>query len=392
LQAEEFPQKMVEGISTVPFFLAGYKFTLQNHPRDDANADYVLYEVIHEARLIPEGKEQHLYKNTYRGFPATINFKSPQVTPKPRIFSTQTAKVTGKPGEEIYTEEYGRIKVKFHWDPSDKEDDSTSCWIRVATLWAGQKWGTLFTPRVGQEVVVSFIDGDPDKPLVVGSVYNGENKPPYLPSETTKSTIKTQTSKKGEGSTPGYNELRFDDKKGSEEVYLRAQRDFVTYVQNDQKVTIVGGNRTVILESKGENQEEKKGSQSDDSLTLNNGNKSLKIVKGNYTITLDEGNMTVTCTLGNLDIEVPGGDITMNCSGEFSLTSGGAVSITAGGAMTAKAGGHISASSGGSANVSAGADASLSAGGAIEVTAAGAVAITGGGVVEILGAMVRLNG
>src|SRR3990167_6261783 len=129
LQSEDAHQKRVEGVSLVPFFLPGYSFT----------------------------------------------FKAPQVTPPPRIYGTQTAKVTGKQGEEIYTEEYGRIKVKFHWDSSEQEDESTSCWIRVATLWSGQKWGTLFTPRVGQEVVVSFLDGNPDKPLVIGTVYNGEN-------------------------------------------------------------------------------------------------------------------------------------------------------------------------------------------------------------------------
>ena len=149
LQSEEIPQKMVEGVSLVPFFIAGYKFNLEKHPRLDANKAYVLYEVIHEARIVSEGEDTPLYKNNYRAFPATIPFRPAQKTPKPRIYGTQTAKVTGKPGEEIYTEEYGRIKVKFHWDPSEKEDDTTSCWIRVATLWSGQKWGTLFTPRVG---------------------------------------------------------------------------------------------------------------------------------------------------------------------------------------------------------------------------------------------------
>ena len=127
----------------MPFFLAGYSFTLENHPRVDANINYVLYEVIHEARII-EKKGSPIYKNQYKAFPSTETFNTPQITPRPSIYGTQTAVVTGQEGEDIYTEQYGRIKVKFHWDSSLQEDDTTSCWIRVATLWAGQNWGIVF--------------------------------------------------------------------------------------------------------------------------------------------------------------------------------------------------------------------------------------------------------
>ncbi|HUX79547.1 MAG TPA: type VI secretion system tip protein TssI/VgrG [Alphaproteobacteria bacterium] len=367
LQSEETPQKMVEGVSLVPFFIAGYKFTLEKHPRSDANKTYVLYEVIHEARVVPEEKDGPIYKNTYQAFPATIPFRPAQITHKPRIYGTQTAKVTGKEGEEIYTEEYGRIKVKFHWDPSEKEDDTTSCWIRVATLWSGQKWGTLFTPRVGHEVVVSFIDGDPDKPLVIGSVYNGENKPPYLPQEPTKSTIKSQTSKKGDEPIPGYNEFRFEDKKMAEEIYIHAQKDFKIDVQNNQDITIVGGNRTILLKAEEEVQEQREGTQSNDSLKLINGNKSLQIVKGNYSIQLDEGNITVTCAKGNVNFDV-NGDISFKCTGNFNVDAAQTVSLKAGATAT----------------MEAGADASVKAGAAIEITAGATVAVTG--------ALITLNG
>lgn len=316
LQAEEFPQKRAQGLSTVPFFLAGYKFKLKDHPREDANIEYTLYEVYHKARLDPDEPTEHLYENSYVAFPSTIPFKAPQITPKPYIYGTQTAKVTGKEGEEIYTEEYGRIKVKFHWDPSEKNDESTSCWIRVATLWSGQNWGTLFTPRVGQEVVVSFIDGNPDKPLIVGSVYNGDHKPPYLPSDPTKSTVKTQTSKSTGGQT-GYNELRFEDKRDHEEVYLQAQKDYNVLVKHDktstiernETVKIVKGNRTVTLEAKE--------GEGNDSLTLENGNKSIKITRGNYSTTLSAGNMSLTCSAGNVETTVTG-DINTNCQGSIS--------------------------------------------------------------------------
>lgn len=447
LQSEDATQKMVEGISTVPFFLAGYKFSLEQHPRDDANQTYVLYEVIHEARIVPEGDQAPLYKNTYRAFPISIPFKPAQKTPWPRIYGTQTAKVTGKEGEEIYTEEYGRIKVKFHWDPSEKNDESTSCWIRVATLWSGQNWGTLFTPRVGQEVVVSFIDGDPDKPLVIGSVYNGENKPPYLPDEPTKSTLKSQTSKsEGEG-TPGYNEFRFEDKQKEEQIYIHAQKDFKIDVQNNQDITIIGGNRTITLQAQSEEGEDRSGETSNDSLTLENGNKSLEIKKGDYTIKLDEGNISVTCSNGDVKFDVTG-DISFKCTGNFDVnadkgisftTSTGSISSKASVNITESAGTDISYEAGGAATLSAGADlniqagaditktsgaditvtvgaayeltggadVTITAGGALEVTAGGDTAVTGGGAleltgggtvtvtgatVEVTGAMILLNG
>ena len=420
LQAAERSQKMVEGLSTVPFFLAGYKFHLKEHPREDANLEYVLMEVIHEARRVPEEEGQHLYENSYRAFPATVPFKAPLITPKPYIYGTQTAKVTGKKGEEIYTEEYGRIKVKFHWDPSEKNDDSTSCWIRVATLWAGQTWGTLFTPRVGQEVVVSFIDGDPDKPLVVGSVYNGDHKPPYLPGHPTKATIKTQTSKKGEESEPGYNELRFEDKKGEEEIYLHAQKDLKVLVQNNQEITVVGGNRTITLQSKEEHLEKRSGDKSNDSLTLKNGNKSihidkgdyslqltdgnvsvkltkgnksLQIDKGNYSIKLMEGNITVTCTKGNVSFDVDG-NMSVKCTGTFNIDAAkgvniktaAALSTDVGGAMSLKAGADTAIAAGAALTLTSGAEASITAGAALAMTAGEAAEITAGAAVTITAA------
>lgn len=366
LESEDVLHKAAEGQSTVPFFLAGHKFTLENHPRSDANQAYVLYEVIHEAKVTPEGSADHLYKNSYRAFPASTPFRPAQKTPKPRIYSTQTAKVTGKPGEEIYTEEYGRIKVKFHWDPSPSQDDTTSCWIRVATLWAGQQWGSVFTPRVGQEVVVSFIDGDPDNPLVVGSVYNGENKPPYLPGEPTKSTIKSQTSKKNQTGS-GYNELRFEDKQQSEEIYIHAQKDFKIDIQNNHDIKIVGGNRSIVLEAQEEENEQRQNIQSNDSLKLMNGDKSLEIIKGNYIITLTEGNIVVTCAQGNVDFNVAG-NIAFNCSGSFAVSAGQSISLEAG------------------------LDATLVAGAGIAVEAGGALDLSGGAVTSIRGATVSISG
>ncbi len=150
----------------------------------------------------------------------------------------------GPAGEEIHTDEHGRIKVQFHWDREGQGDDKSSCWIRVSQAWAGPGWGALYLPRIGQEVVVEFLEGDPDRPLVTGSVYNGHNPPPLdLPGEKTKSTLRSNSSPGG----GGFNELRFEDAAGEEEIFLHAQKDFNIVVEND-KTQQVGGNETLLVE------------------------------------------------------------------------------------------------------------------------------------------------
>jgi type VI secretion system secreted protein VgrG len=164
------------------------------------------------------------------------------------IQGVQTAVVVGKAGEEIWTDNYGRVKVQFHWDREGKYDENSSCWTRVSQNWAGKQWGAMFLPRIGQEVIVEFIEGDPDRPIITGRVYNAEQMPPYpLPGEQTKSTIKSNSSKGGGGS----NELRFEDKKGGEEIYLHGQKDWNIVIENDKSQSVghdeslsVGNNRT----------------------------------------------------------------------------------------------------------------------------------------------------
>lgn len=290
LEGLEFPRQMVEGMSLNPFFLAGYKFELKDHPRTDANRSYAFYEVIHKADWAPE-EEEMLYSNQFQAFPSTGAFRPPLLTPKPRIYGTQTAKVTGKKDEEIYTDDYGRIKVKFRWDPSQKEDDTTSGWIRVGEECSGKGWGTLFTPRVGMEVIVSFIDGDPDNPIVIGSVYNGENKPPYLPTEKEMWTIQDQSTPKGTGS----NKFRFNSKLGKEEVYIHAEKDFKVDVKNDLTEKITNHHTITIDEKDG----------------------SLKILKGNYIIDVLKGNITITCPTGNVNFKAK--NMTITCDDTFKV-------------------------------------------------------------------------
>lgn len=177
---------------------------------------------------------------------SAVNFRTQRNTPKPIISGPQTALVVGKSGEEIDTDKYGRVKLRFHWDRKSPGNENSSCWVRVAQLWAGKNWGAMFVPRVGQEVVVEFLEGDPDQPLVTGRVYNAEHMPPYaLPANRTQSGIKSRSSK--QGGAADFNELRFEDKKGQEEVYLHAQKDRTTVVENDDVETI-GNNQRVTVE------------------------------------------------------------------------------------------------------------------------------------------------
>ena len=143
----------------------------------------------------------------------------------------------GPSGQEITTDKYGRVKVQFYWDREGKKDVDSSCWVRVATLWAGQQWGTIHIPRVGQEVIVAFEEGDPDMPIIVGSVYNATNMPPYtLPDNKTQSGILTRSSLQGDNTT--FNQLRFEDKKGSEDIYFHAEKDFTRIVENNDVLQV----------------------------------------------------------------------------------------------------------------------------------------------------------
>ena len=174
-----------------------------------------------------------LYSNSFRCIPQEVTFRPARRTPKPLVHGTQTALVVGPSGEEIYTDNHGRIKVQFHWDREGKKDDKSSCWIRVSQPWAGKGWGAVWLPRIGQEVVVDFLEGDPDRPIIIGRVYNAEQTVPYgLPSNQTQSGFKSRSSKGG--GSDDFNEIRFEDKKGSEMFTVHAQKDLETMVENDE--------------------------------------------------------------------------------------------------------------------------------------------------------------
>jgi type VI secretion system secreted protein VgrG len=245
MQEEEASHMMISGSSVCRAFTSVYKFDLKEHYRDDANDSYVLTEVQHVATVgsySPGDSDTPAhYSNHFTCIPASVPFRPPRVTPKPFVQGPQTALVVGKSGEEIWVDKYGRIKVQFYWDRLGTKDENSSCWIRVSQPWGGKGWGSMWIPRMGQEVVVSFVEGDPDRPLITGRVYNADQTVPYeLPAHQTVSTFMSRSSK-GAG-TPNYNELRFEDLKGSEQIFINAERDMDQRVEVDSR-EFVGSNR-----------------------------------------------------------------------------------------------------------------------------------------------------
>jgi len=321
-------QQLLEGQGHCFSFIAGYQFTLTNHPRRDFNQEYVLRWLSHSLSLTH-------YSNAFHAVPATVAFRPAVVTPKPRIVSTQTAIVTGPGGEEIWTDKYGRIKVQFHWDQDGQYDENSSCWVRVNQSWAGKGWGGIWIPRIGQEVIISFINGDPDRPLVTGAVYNAQQTVPYsLPADQTKSTIKSNSSKGG----GGYNEFRFEDKIGQEEVYLQGQKDWNILIKHDKGQTVghdetlsVGNNRTKTVgvdqsETIGSNKTIKVGSNHTETIGAN---MTLQVI-ANHTETIG-GNMTLTVSQNKVETIAIASAETIGAA--KALTIGGAYQISVGAAM-----------------------------------------------------------
>ncbi|HEY7392090.1 MAG TPA: type VI secretion system tip protein VgrG, partial [Bryobacteraceae bacterium] len=238
LEEREVALTKMTGASNCMGFECGYQFTLSDHFRDANNTDYTLIALEHHARNASyrSGHEDPFeYTNRFEAIPHSVPFRPRRSTPKPAIHGTQTAVVVGKSGEEIWTDKYGRVKVQFFWDRQGRNDENSSCWIRVAQGWAGKQWGMIQIPRIGHEVVVSFLEGDPDRPIITGSVYNADQIVPYaLPGEQTKSTWKSMSSKGG----GGFNEIRFEDKKGSEQIFVHGENDIDIRIKNDRRESI----------------------------------------------------------------------------------------------------------------------------------------------------------
>jgi type VI secretion system secreted protein VgrG len=250
MQEEALPGLLIQGTSTCGQLASGHKFALQRH--FNADGDYVLAGVQHSARVnnYHSSNSEYSYQNSFTCIPFALPYRPARMTPKPFVQGTQTAVVVGPPGEELFTDKYGRVKVQFHWDREGKNNADSSCWVRVAQLWAGKRWGASFWPRIGQEVVVAFEEGDPDRPIIIGSVYNADQMPPYLgdgPDSKHKkdnkvSGIKSNTTPGGKG----FNELRFDDTKDKQQIFLHAERNMDTRVKNDSMERVIGNRHAIV--------------------------------------------------------------------------------------------------------------------------------------------------
>ena len=237
----------VEGFGSVRGMVCGYRFTLGSHPRDDQNKAHLVVSTQIECALggYESGGDETFFNCHFTALEGSEVFRPRRSTPKPNVAGLHTAIVVGPAGDEIHTDAHGRVKVQFHWDRLGKKDDKSSCWVRVSSSAAGQGWGAISLPRIGQEVVVDFLEGDPDRPLITGVVYNGTQTPPYkLPDNATVSTIKSHSSMKGGASN--FNELRFQDDKDAEYVWFQAERDFHQLVKHDATLLVKGNQERIV--------------------------------------------------------------------------------------------------------------------------------------------------
>ncbi len=371
LEAAQMRANTVRGQGLAESMRAGLSFELDRHHKVDLENQFILTRVVHTG-FCPEvivlgaqgADDQSRYRNRFEVMPLEQSVRPLQRTPKPRVRGPQTANVCGPSGEEIHTDEHGRIKVQFHWEEQGKFDDTSSCWVRVAQSWAGPGWGAQFIPRIGMEVVVNFLEGNPDRPLVTGCVYNGDNAPPFaVPDSKTQSGFKSNSSPGGDG----YNQFQFEDAAGAEQINLHAQKDWNNTVLNDRNTTVgnddnlavaanrtksvdkdqaetVGGNKTIAVT--GNHTEEISGTQDitvtkDASFTCM-ANQSITVMKNVTEVINGKHEQTIAQTskvsvLLKSD-EVVGAAKSVTVGGLYSEKVGASRSITAVGAFSVTAG------------------------------------------------------
>jgi type VI secretion system secreted protein VgrG len=253
VEAHQAGNAFVSGRTTTRGIWPGGVVRLNGHPLEQQNRDHLVvaaeYALNSDDYLstLDADARPPVFDCAFRALPRDAGFRAARLTPRARVAGPQTAVVVGPKGEEIHTDKYGRIKVQFHWEqlsPAESRESLQRCWVRVAQPWAGKGYGAFFLPRIGQEVLVHFIEGDPDQPLVIGSVYNAaQTTPDELPAKMARTTLKSNSTKGGNG----FNEMRFDDTKDAEQLFFHAERDLETWVKHDA-LTRIGNERHVIVE------------------------------------------------------------------------------------------------------------------------------------------------
>jgi type VI secretion system secreted protein VgrG len=394
-QAADCDSRRFRGECLSPNLMPGVRFDVSEHPTPSLNAEYLVTEVHHSA-------DNAGYRNHFLAIPGTQRHRPAAVTKPPRVIGSQTAIVVGPDGEDIHTDALGRIKIRFFWDEDQARAENSSCWVRVSQTWAGNGWGTLFIPRVGQEVVVTFIDGDPDRPLITGCVYNGENAPPAsLPDQKTQTIIRSKPTKVpptlaetlmaagqlaiddspeaaaafmfsaaeaallGGERTEG-NEIKLEDKEEEELFYIHAQKDLQVDVEDSSTTTIYEGDETRTIE------------------------------KGNLTVAIQEGGETRTIAanrsteIGGNDLLAIAGNLTQTVKGNYSLTVDGNLSITVKGTLQINSTGAMTLDSKAAATVKSAATLSLE-GLSLNGKGSSGGTIDGGSMLTLKGGMVKIN-
>lgn len=331
IRKEEFDAKysQIEGYARSNLLGTGLQFKLAEHPRENENASYT---VVSSTVEVTSGeverftsKSENRSELRFVAIPKEHTYRPPRETACPVIAGPQTAMVVGKSGEEIWTDTMGRIKVQFPWDREGENDESSSCWIRVSQSWSGKGWGAMHIPRIGQEVIVEFLEGDPNRPLVTGRVYNADQTVPYkLPESATQSGIKSRSTPKGDQST--FNELRFEDKKGEEAIYFHAEKNFDRIVENNDSLKVGfekkdKGNQSIAIFG---NQDLKVGtSESNGSQTVDIWKDQTETIQTGDRITnIKKGSDTLTIAVGNQKIDIPTGQCEITAGKKIVLTVG----------------------------------------------------------------------
>ncbi|QKR31205.1 type VI secretion system tip protein VgrG [Pseudomonas aeruginosa] len=318
---------------------SGHLFKLSGYPREDQNREYLVvgaeYRVVQELYETGGGGVGAQFESELDCIDAGQAYRPLPTTPLPIVRGPQTAVVVGPKGEEIWTDQYGRVKVHFHWDRHDQSNENSSCWMRVSQAWAGKNWGSIQIPRIGQEVIVSFLEGDPDRPIITGRVYNAEQTVPYeLPANATQSGTKSRSSK---GGTPAnFNEIRMEDKKGAEQLYIHAERNQDNLVENDASLS-VGHDRNKSI---GHDELARIGNNRTRAVKLNDtllvGGAKSDSVTGTYLI---EAGAQIRLVCGKSVVEF-NADGTINISGSaFNLYASGNGNIDTGGRLDLNSGG-----------------------------------------------------
>ena len=390
-------QSCFNGSTNASGLLTGALFTLKGHLQAALNQEYlVVGSTVHIENPLggDSGAAEEEFHCSFSAIPSKQPFRTMPVAVKPMVVGLQTAVVTGSDtAEDIAVDKYGRIQVTFHWNKPDKKNAQSSCPVRVASAWAGKSWGAVSIPRIGQEVVISFLEGDPDRPLVIGSVYNADNMPPYaLPDNKTQSGIKSRSLL---GGTDDFNELRFEDKKGSEDFFMHAQKDMHEEVENDH-VVVIDHDETITVKN-----DQTTTVKHDQTLTVDNNQ--TETVKNNRSVTVQNDDTLKVSNNGSTSIGQKfkldaGTEIELVCgASSIKLTSSGdveikGVNIKVTGDATIKMAGQASVDIGGGASVKVHSDAMMNVEGGAMTTVKGAMLqLTGDGMAKLAGGITMIG-